>query len=545
MKNALKLLGWLLLLISLGLFWSSSGQITLAGMASVSLLLGGVLLSWPTTTAQGSGKQAKANNLQRIYQADGQELSSLSVQDMQPAEVDYLSLKKMASKLAQTASRTAISTAEVSHHADTMDKRLDWQESKVSDISSTMESISVAIEQVSVNANNVAEMAGSARDNSFQSRDALSDLMTDMRDLSSRSEQALDLIELLNEKSSSIQQVTQVIEGIAEQTNLLALNAAIEAARAGEHGRGFAVVADEVRSLASRTSESTRQVEEIVHEIQKSTHEVVDNIGHLMKQVAGGASSVEEVGGRMASMAGQFDEVGQQINSIASAVGESHGHVQQIAGSLAELTDQITEGNQDMHDLANQALDLMGNAETINGDLAVQRVDSRHQQAYQLARTAADQVEELLEKALQQGKFSESGLFEPDYQAIANTNPVKYHTEFDRFTDEVLPPLQEPLRKAFPGGLSYAIAFDRNGYVPTHNDAYAHDQTGDPQVDLVKSRSKRIFQDPTGSRCASNTEKLLVQTYKRDTGEVVHDLSVPIYIRGKHWGGFRVGYTPQ
>lgn len=542
MKNILKLLGWLLLLAALALFWFSGGSDALVWLASLSLLAGGLLFSLPV---QASSQKTRTSGLERIYQADGQELSDLTTQGMQPAEADYLSLKQMASKLAQTASRTAISTAEVSFHADSMDKRLDWQESKVSDISSTMESISVAIEQVSVNANNVAEMAGSARDNSFHSRDALNELMTDMRDLSSRSEQALDLIELLNEKSSSIQQVTQVIEGIAEQTNLLALNAAIEAARAGEHGRGFAVVADEVRSLASRTSESTRQVEEIVHEIQKSTHEVVDNIGHLMKQVSTGASSVEEVGGRMASMAGQFDEVGQQINSIASAVGESHGHVQQIAGALAELTDQISEGNQDMHDLASQAVDLMDNAETINGDLAVQRVDSRHQQAYQLARTAADRVAELLEQALQQGKFSESGLFEPNYQPIANTDPVKYHTDFDRFTDEVLPSLQEPLRKAFPGGLSYAIAFDRKGYVPTHNDAYAHDPTGDPEVDLVKSRTKRIFKDPTGSRCASNTEKLLVQTYKRDTGEVVHDLSVPIYIRGKHWGGFRVGYTPE
>ncbi|SFB91467.1 methyl-accepting chemotaxis protein [Marinospirillum celere] len=543
MKNTLKLLGWLLVMVALGLFWWSGSAGLFAGLASASLLVAALLFTLPTT-GQTLTKPT-TSQLQKIYQADGQELASLSAEQMQAAEADYLSLKKMASRLAKSASLTAISTAEVSYHSDTMDRRLNIQEEKVSGISSTMESISVAIEQVSVNASNVSEMAASARDDSFQSRDALTSLMTDMRDLSSRSEQALDLIELLNEKSSSIQQVTQVIEGIAEQTNLLALNAAIEAARAGEHGRGFAVVADEVRSLASRTSESTRQVEEIVHEIQKSTHEVVDNIGHLMKQVSGGAAAVEQVGGRMESMTSQFDEVGHQINSIATAVGESHDHVQLIADALAELTEQISDGNSDMHDLAKQAQKLMDNAETINADIASQRVDSRHQQAYGLARKAADEVERLLEEALQQGKFSEQGLFEPDYKPIPNTEPTKYNTAFDRFTDQVLPPLQEPLRTSFPGGLSYAIAYDRHGYVPTHNDAYAHDQTGDPEVDLVKSRSKRIFKDPTGSRCASNTNKLLVQTYKRDTGEVVHDLSVPIYVRGKHWGGFRVGYTPE
>nr|WP_226912392.1 MULTISPECIES: hypothetical protein [unclassified Halomonas] len=79
----------------------------------------------------------------------------------------------------------------------------------------------------------------------------------------------------------------------------------------------------------------------------------------------------------------------------------------------------------------------------------------------------------------------------------------------------------------------------------THNAAVSREPTGDYDHDLKYCRSKRIFDDPTGSRCGAHEKPLLLQTYKRDTGEIMHDLSVPIYINGKHWGGFRVGYQPE
>ncbi|MBF8221553.1 hypothetical protein [Halomonas sp. 328] len=93
--------------------------------------------------------------------------------------------------------------------------------------------------------------------------------------------------------------------------------------------------------------------------------------------------------------------------------------------------------------------------------------------------------------------------------------------------------------------MAYAIACDRRGYVPTHNRAVSRAPTGDRAHDLQYCRSKRIFDDPTGRRCGAHQEPLLVQTYKRDTGEVMHDLSVPIHVRGRHWGGLRIGYAPE
>ena len=90
--------------------------------------------------------------------------------------------------------------------------------------------------------------------------------------------------------------------------------------------------------------------------------------------------------------------------------------------------------------------------------------------------------------------------------------------------------------------LAYAGAVDNNGYFPTHNRKFSQPLTGDYDRDLANNRTKRIFGDRTGSRCGSNTDAFLLQTYKRDTGEVMHDLSVPIRVNGRHWGGFRIGY---
>ncbi len=135
-------------------------------------------------------------------------------------------------------------------------------------------------------------------------------------------------------------------------------------------------------------------------------------------------------------------------------------------------------------------------------------------------------------------------LFDRNYKAQPGTDPTRYNTRFDRYADQVLPAIQEPLL-AQHEALVYAIATTPEGYVPTHNRAFSAPPTGDPQVDRVKSRSKRLFNDRTGGRCGSHERRLLLQTYSRDTGELMHDLSVPIMVRGRHWGGLRLGYRPE
>ena len=150
----------------------------------------------------------------------------------------------------------------------------------------------------------------------------------------------------------------------------------------------------------------------------------------------------------------------------------------------------------------------------------------------------------VLEQAVASGRIRPEDLFDRNYVPIPNTRPQKYTTKFDALTDELFPPIQEPILDANKE-VVYAGAVDVNGYFPTHNKRYAQPLTGDEKKDLVGNRTKRIFDDPVGKRCVSHEQPFLLQTYRRDTGEIMHDLSVPIYVQGRRWGAFRLGYRTE
>lgn len=491
--------------------------------------------------ATGAGAALMLVTLMSVYSADQLRLTK-PIHGFKPIR-DYASLRAMAYRLMNRASSTAIASAEVSHYADLMAQRLTKQEAMASDASSSMNAINAAIMQVSASATHVAALAESARQASHHNHDELADIIGDMSDVAERSDQALEMLSALNDKIERVRNVTSMIEGIAEQTHLLSLNASIEAARAGEHGRGFAVVAGEVRNLALKTSTATQSVDELVKDMHQSGQRVVGTMGGLMNRIRERSQGMQQVGSSLATITQQFDQVEQEITSVAEAMESTKVHSQTVADSLRQLEDDVDEGNRDMRDLAQQARALMEAAEGVDGELAQQRLQGRHQHVFSVARQAANRIGKSFEKAIASGELLETSLFQPDYKVMPGTQPPLYHTGFDAFTDLQLPSLQEPLLTEH--GLSYAIACDRNGYVPTHNAAVSREPTGDYDHDLKYCRSKRIFDDPTGSRCGVHEEALLLQTYKRDTGEIMHDLSVPIYINGKHWGGFRVGYQPE
>jgi HAMP domain-containing protein len=162
------------------------------------------------------------------------------------------------------------------------------------------------------------------------------------------------------------------------------------------------------------------------------------------------------------------------------------------------------------------------------------------------ATIGARQYGEYFDNAIDSGLLTVADVFDRSYQEIKGYDfggKPKFHTRYDAFTDRGVLVFQDKFleHKDF----LFAVGVDENGYLPTHNTRFQSPVTGDPDQDLAGNRTKRKFDDPVGIAAAKNVEASLVQVYSRDTGETMWDVSAPIYVKGKHWGGFRVAVSMQ
>ncbi len=157
------------------------------------------------------------------------------------------------------------------------------------------------------------------------------------------------------------------------------------------------------------------------------------------------------------------------------------------------------------------------------------------------ALVGAKLIGKVMDEAIDNGVFSVKDAFDQNYVPIPGFEPEKYHTKYDSYLDKAILAMEDEFLQ--DESVVFAVAVDSNGYLPTHNTRYQKPITGDKQKDLVGNRTKRIFNDPVGIRAAQNKEPLLRQVYHRDTGETMWDISSPILVKGKHWGGFRIGFS--
>ena len=169
------------------------------------------------------------------------------------------------------------------------------------------------------------------------------------------------------------------------------------------------------------------------------------------------------------------------------------------------------------------------------------RIDLAQFRALEAFAEFGSELDKASQQQLARGARVVEILKQPQYRPIPNTFPQKYSTPYDSLFDQIVSPIQEDVL-AKSSDLIFCICGDDHCYVPSHHLKFARPLTGDPEIDKVQNRTKRIFDDPTGVRAARNTTPFLLQTYLRDTGEILNDMSTPIIINGRHWGVVRVGY---
>jgi HAMP domain-containing protein len=162
------------------------------------------------------------------------------------------------------------------------------------------------------------------------------------------------------------------------------------------------------------------------------------------------------------------------------------------------------------------------------------------------AMLGARQYGDFFDNTIDSGLATVADVFDRNYVEIKGydfKDKPKYHTRYDALTDRGVLVFQDKFLEH--PDFVFAVGVDENGYLPTHNTRYQHPVTGDPGKDLAGNRTKRIFADEVGLKAAKNTETTLVQVYARDTGETMWDISAPIFVKGKHWGGFRVAVSME
>ena len=240
------------------------------------------------------------------------------------------------------------------------------QQLNIAQVATAVEEMSVTINEVAQNAANVSHSTQLAQTSSNEANDKLAETIAELKNLDKEISQASEVAHTLETGSHEIGSVLEVIRGIAEQTNLLALNAAIEAARAGEQGRGFAVVADEVRTLASKTQESTANIEIMITKLQEASNNAVTAMISSREVCKNTIINAQTTAQAITAVNSEIESITKMTELIATSVEEQSCVSNEISKNVTEINDVADENSISADQVSTASKDMNFIADTLN-----------------------------------------------------------------------------------------------------------------------------------------------------------------------------------
>jgi methyl-accepting chemotaxis protein len=277
------------------------------------------------------------------------------------------SLTTLVKDLSDASRQIAAASTQIAASAEEMSSGLSKQEGESQQVAAAVEEMNATVQEVARQSSDAASAAKQSQQEAAAGARVVEETVTEIKGIATDVGSSATAVTTLGDKSQQIGEIIKVINDIADQTNLLALNAAIEAARAGEHGRGFAVVADEVRKLAERTTKATEEVASSIKDIQVQTGSAVQLIESGSTRVAKGVDLAQNAGQALGRISQSSQGLAGMVQSIAAAAEEQAASSQQIAKAVETIKAVTRESSQGADQVAQAASDISQQSEKLQG----------------------------------------------------------------------------------------------------------------------------------------------------------------------------------